>query len=344
MDAATDAVQRADETGLRLLLRKHGPNLDWSNSTLLHEAARRGHHSIVHLLIGQVPELKIDAVDNNGWTALHVAAFEGHYEVVDVLIRQVAVYSRKIFVEMRTCDTLNLTALELAVQQGHIAVELLLVLTDCIAETTSDTRCDKLRLLLLRSPQLAQTHVDLAMQRAIDADNDEIVKVLVGVNPKLITTHGLCKAIEHGRDRAALAMVNEYERLHGSDRMGELLSAGRFSMAPLYCAVQHRLHVLTLRLFEFQCNQFYIGSDGSTMLHCAVNYWGIRNPSQEVVKRLLELDPSAARAVDVVGNTPFVIAARIFPRTHWLVELLRLKVSFDDIKQHPDYARRMCPL
>ena len=81
-------------------------------TSVLHVAARQGHHLLVGLLLAAGAE--VDARDREAATALHVAARSGHDEVVQLLLESGAT------IDLRRIG--GLTPLHLAADHGHFPV------------------------------------------------------------------------------------------------------------------------------------------------------------------------------------------------------------------------------
>lgn len=299
MYAIHNAVLEDDETALRRLLREP-PSASLCEGSLLLEAASKGQHRIVQLLLDRVPNLRVDATNAEGWTALHLAAFEGHFEVVKVLAERALIWKL-------THD--NHTALAIAIRRGHFRVADLLV--ECL-------RSDN---------QLSQ-----AFRVAVGQDEVFMAAYLIRANhQKLLSSYWLLKAAEDGKERVAILIVNTYAKLHGPQHMGKLLAAkgGRGHVTPLHYAVRLEMEKLATRLLEFRCpQQFCADKDGRTELwHALLSL----DPKEQVVKAVLKRNPNALRIKDCYGNTPVDILGPPFIIPPWLEELCREQLSFDEL-------------
>jgi ankyrin repeat protein len=79
---------RGSETMLRLLLDKGADVSEylWMGKNLAHEAAVRGHASILRILVRQCPDLALKE-DTSGFRPIHLAARHDHWEALDFLAR-----------------------------------------------------------------------------------------------------------------------------------------------------------------------------------------------------------------------------------------------------------------
>lgn len=180
-----------------------------------------------------------------------------------------------------------------------------------------------------------------AIESAINQNDVKLVKQLIEANPKFISVYWLTNVASQRHERVALLLVDEYERLHGSAHMHDLLAGkgGPLHITPLHCAVWRSLHALARRLLEFKgFNQLSVDTNGFTVLHHACSS---ATPDAEIVAKVLEMDPSAVRNLNRFSSTPFDVA-RAHPLA-WLAELLQLKMSFDDLMEHENYARENVP-
>eukprot|EP00514_Thraustochytrium_sp_LLF1b_P008385 CAMPEP_0184528636 /NCGR_PEP_ID=MMETSP0198_2-20121128/11899_1 /TAXON_ID=1112570 /ORGANISM="Thraustochytrium sp., Strain LLF1b" /LENGTH=965 /DNA_ID=CAMNT_0026920499 /DNA_START=25 /DNA_END=2922 /DNA_ORIENTATION=+ len=132
MDSGRSPLHCASEAGfedvVQVLLEANAiPNMqDTNGCTALHLACRRGHLTIVKLLLPQANE---NIPDRFGWTALHHAARKGHYDVTRQLLQH---SSHPISLLLSSEYDQGSTAIHLAACNAQYRV--ILVMVECARE------------------------------------------------------------------------------------------------------------------------------------------------------------------------------------------------------------------
>jgi ankyrin repeat protein len=142
------ATQNGHAEVVKVLIA-HGadPNLAKTDhgATPLHFASYQGNLEIVQELISHQAELNVTLTNKHGATPLHLASQNGHLEIVKELITHGADPNISL-------TQAGVTALELAVLNGHKLIETFLTETKALSELMSTNKNEYLRLLSIYSP------------------------------------------------------------------------------------------------------------------------------------------------------------------------------------------------
>lgn len=246
---------------------------------------------------------------------------------------------------LNAVDPAGHTALSLAARNGsHQAVELLLARNPNLAgslRVASAAGHDKVvKLLLAHRPDLGE--VEQALDCAARHNHGEVVKLLLAASKqKLLQDDYLHQAIERGNYQLALVLVDEFARVKGGDDLCEQLTKrrGTRKLTILHHAIRssrsNLTNTLVARLLEFQCRQTSVDQLMETTLHDAVR---CAHLLPHTVAGVLAMDPTALRARNKFGHTPFDVAVTE-SRGSKVMEVLLWKVSFDDVEPHLALAR-----
>jgi ankyrin repeat protein len=129
------AAEKGHKVVVDLLLRIPDVDLnarDNDGQTALSRAAENGHNAVVDLLL-RIPNVDLNARDNDGQTALSRAAENGYEAVVDLLLRIPNV-------DLNSRDNDGRTALSWAAENGHEAVVYLLLRTHDVDLNSKDDK------------------------------------------------------------------------------------------------------------------------------------------------------------------------------------------------------------